>query len=316
MNVLVTGATGYLGAEVIRALLGNREHKLFALVRSQEKFQRLFQWCHADSERLIAVKTDIFKLKRLPPDTDTIIHTAAFRFDSNPTEAKEVNIEGTANLLRLAADSNVKRFIFTSSQSVYGLKGAPWNEKAKPDPQTVYARTKYAAEQLIQKNKGGMDFVILRFSRFYGVSLFMHWDELVGKFARLIQDGKPLPVYGDGTQRLDLLHVEDAARCVLRLLQIYPRGWNDSYNVGGGGSVSLNELVECLAKVTAELGLPPLTIERHPDMAGNSPLHLELDIGYARDRLGWSPRHTLPEGLKECLEKARPTHQKLGDGGS
>jgi UDP-glucuronate 4-epimerase len=315
MNIMVTGATGYLGAEVIRALLGNREHKLFALVRSQEKFQRLSQWCRADSEHLIAVKADICKLEKLPPDTDTIIHAAAFRFDNNPAEAQKVNIESTANLLRLAAESKVKRFIFTSSQSVYGLKGAPWNEKARPDPQTVYARTKYAAEQLIQKDKGVMDFVILRFSRFYGFSLFMHWDELVGKFVRLVRDGKPLPVYGNGTQRLDLLHVEDAARFVLRLLQIYPCGWNDSYNVGSGGSVSPNELVECLAQVAAELGLPPVTIERHPDMAGNSTLHSELDIGHARDRLGWSPRHTLPEGLKECLEKAGPLRQTSGDGG-
>jgi nucleoside-diphosphate-sugar epimerase len=307
MNILVTGATGYLGAEVIHALLGNREHKIWALVRSQEKFQRLFRWCRADGQYLIAVKADIGQLKQLPPDTDTIIHTAAFRFESDPAEAKKVNIEGTANLLRLAAESKVKRFIFTSSQSVYGLKGAPWNEGARPDPQTVYARTKYAAEQLVRKYKDVTDFVILRFSRFYGVSLFMHWDELVGKFVRLIRDGKPLPVYGDGTQRLDLLHVEDAARCVLRLLQIYPRGWNDAYNIGGGRSVSLNELVECLAQITAKLGLPPVKIEQHPDMAGNSPLHLELDIGHARDRLGWSPRHTLSEGLKECLREAMNT---------
>jgi nucleoside-diphosphate-sugar epimerase len=300
MNVLVTGATGYLGAEVIHALLGNRQHKVFALVRSQEKFQRLFQWCHADSQRLTAVKADIGQLQRLPPDIDTIIHTAAFRFDSDPDEAQKVNIEGTANILRLAANSKVKRFIFTSSQSVYGMKGAPWNEGARPDPQTVYAKTKYAAEQLVRKD--GTDFVILRFSRLYGVSLFMRWEELIGKFARLIRDGKPLPVHGDGNQRLDLLHIKDAARCVLRLLQIYPRGWNDSYNVGGGGSVSLNELVECFSQVTAELGLPPVTIERHPDMGGNSPLHSELDIGQARDRLGWSPRHTLSQGLREYLE--------------
>jgi UDP-glucuronate 4-epimerase len=304
MNVLVTGATGYLGAEVIHALLGNRQHKVFALVRSQEKFQRLSQWCHADSQRLTAVKADIGQLQRLPPDIDTIIHTAAFRFDSDPDEAQKVNIEGTANILRLAANSKVKRFIFTSSQSVYGMKGAPWNEGARPDPQTVYAKTKYAAEQLVGKGKDGMDFVILRFSRFYGVSLFTHWEELIGKFARLIRDGKPLPVYGDGNQQLDLLHIKDAARCVLRLLQIYPRGWNDVYNVGSGKSVSLNRLVECFSQATAELGLPPVTIERHPQKPNNGPLHLELDIGHARDRLGWSPRQTLSQGLKEYLEIA------------
>jgi UDP-glucuronate 4-epimerase len=305
MNILVTGATGYLGAEVVRALLGNPEHKLFALIRSEERFQRLRRWCQADGPRLIAVKGDIGQLEKLPPEIDTIIHAAAFRLDSDPARATRVNVEGTANLLRLAADSKVKRFIFTSSQSVYGLKGAPWSESAKPDPQTVYATTKYAAEQLVPKYKGVTDFVILRFSRFYGVSLFMRWDELIGKFVRLVRDGKPLPVYGNGNQRLDILYIKDAAQCVLRLLQIYPRGWNDVYNIGSGRSVSLNELVECFSQVTAELGLPPITIERHPDMASNSPLHLEMDIGHARDRLGWSPRHTLPEGLRECLEKAK-----------
>jgi nucleoside-diphosphate-sugar epimerase len=302
MNILVTGATGYLGARVIQTLLGSREHKLLALIRSQEKFRRLLRWCRADSQRLMPVQGDIGQLERLPPDVDTIIHTAAFRFDSNPDEAKKVNIEGTANILRLAADSKVKRFIFTSSQSVYGMKGAPWSEDAKLDPQTVYAKTKYAAEQLIPKYKGVMDFVILRISRLYGVSLFMRWEELVGKFVRLVRDGEPLPVYGDGRQRFDLVHVEDAAQCVLRLLQIYPNGWNDVYNIGSGRSVSLNELVEYLSEITAELGLPPTKTERQPHMAGNSPQHLELDIGHARNTLGWSPRHTLAEVLREYLE--------------
>jgi nucleoside-diphosphate-sugar epimerase len=307
MNILVTGAAGYLGARVIQTLLGNREHRLLALVRRQDKFQRLFRWCQADNQRLIPVQGDIGQLQRLPPDIDTIIHTAAFRFDNDPDETKKVNIEGTANLLRLAADSRAKRFIFTSSQSVYGMKGAPWSEEAKPDPQTVYAKTKYAAEQLIQKDKGAMDFVILRFSRLYGVSLFMRWEELIGKFARLVRDGQPLPVHGDGRQRFDLLHIKDAAQCLLRLLQIYPRGWNNVYNIGSGGSVSLNELVEHLSKIAAELGLPPVKIERQPEMVSNSPRHLELNIGHARDELGWSPRHTLPEVLREYLKGAMNT---------
>jgi UDP-glucose 4-epimerase len=314
MNIMVTGATGYLGARVIRALLDKREHKILALIRSQERFQRLRQWCQADSAHLIAVKADIGQLERLPSDVDTIIHAAAFRFDSDLAEAQKVNIEGTANLLRLAAEANVKRFIFTSSQSVYGTEGAPWSEQAKPDPQTVYAKTKYASEQLIGKYKGVIDFVILRMSRLYGVSLFMRWDELIGKFARLIQDSKPLSVYGDGRQRFDLVHVEDVAQCVLQLLQIYPRSWNDAYNIGSGGSVSLNELVEHLSEITAELGLPPLKIERQPHMAKNSPRHLELDIGHARDRLGWSPRRTLPEVLREYLKGVGDENQIRGEG--
>jgi len=307
-NILVTGATGYLGARIIRTLLTSTDDVVFAMARQPSKFRQLSQWCKVSLSRLQMLDGDVCKLSNLPEGIDTIVHTAAQRDEQQKqsyAEMIQVNIQGTCNLLRLAAHHKIERFIYISSQSVYGKQSAPWNERAQPDPQTVYAMTKYAAEQLVWTYRDVINFVILRLSRIYGVSLFMRWDELVGKFVRLIQDGRSLSVYGDGTQRFDLVHVEDIAQCVLRLLQIYPRGWNDAYNVGGGRSVSLNELVECLSQITAELGLPPITIEYRPHMAGNDPLHLELDISHAHNTLGWSPRQALPESLRECLENVK-----------
>ncbi|TET53299.1 MAG: NAD-dependent epimerase/dehydratase family protein [Anaerolineales bacterium] len=76
-----------------------------------------------------------------------------------------------------------------------------------------------------------LDWAVLRLSRIYGVGLFTPWGEVVGKFAKMVYDGAPVTLYGDGTRQFDHIHVEDAARAVVRLLSIYPEGWNDTYNI-------------------------------------------------------------------------------------
>lgn len=305
-GVLVTGATGYLGAQIIQTMLASGDDVVFAMTRHPDKFQQLSHWCNARKSRLQMLEGDICTLRYLPRRTETIVHAAARRdeeLEESSAETIRVNVQGTSNLLRLAAQHGVKRFIYISSQSVYGKHSAPWDELAQPDPQGVYAVTKYAAEQLVWAFGEVLDFVVLRLSRIYGVSLFMHWNELIGKFVRMVHDSQPLPVYGDGTQRFDLVHADDVAQCVFHLLQIHPRGWRDVYNVGGGGSVSLNELVGCLAEIAAELGLPPVSVEQYPYATSNAPIHLELDITRAREVLGWIPHQSLRGGLKEYLRR-------------
>jgi len=305
VKVLVTGATGYLGAEIVRALLvdGN---EVIALSRSLEKFEQLRRWCDTLEPQLRILEGDICTLRALPQGIGTIIHAAARlgvkECGEHRAETVRVNVHGTCNILRLAARHGVKRFIYISTQSIYGRHPPPWSEEVQPDPQGVYALTKYAGEGLVRAFRDDLDLAILRLARLYGVSLFMRWDELIGKFVRMIHEGLPLPVFGDGTQRFDLLHVRDAAQCVARLLKIYPEGWNEIYNVGGGGSISLNELVERLAQIAMELDLPPVEVERRLEISPTGPSHCELDITRARKRLGWMPRQALQEGLQEYLQ--------------
>ena len=118
---------------------------------------------------------------------------------------------------------------------------------------------------------------------------------------RTRKQGKPVSIYGDGNQRYDFIHVSDIAHFVVKMLDMYPDGWNDIYNIGAGGSVSLNELVGCLAEIAAELGLPPVSVEQYLYATSNAPIHLELDITRARTRLGWTPHQPLQEGLREYL---------------
>ena len=302
MKILVTGATGYLGAEIVRTLLKGGEHTVIALCRDLGKLDRLRQWSHAQENCLQTLQGDLRGLDALPGGIEAIIHAGALRgpeCEKKASEAIQVNIQGTCRLLRLAVLHGIQRFIYVSSQSVYGKQPPPWHERMDPDPQGVYAITKYAAERLVQDFHGDTEFVILRLSSIYGVSLFMHWDEFFGKLVRLMYEGRSVPVYGDGTQRIDLVHVCDVAECVARLVELYPRGWNEVYNVGGGGSISLNELVEHLAQIARTLNLPSVIVENHPEATSASSRHLELDISHLQANLAWKPRRSLEYSVRE-----------------
>jgi UDP-glucose 4-epimerase len=305
MNVLVTGATGYLGAEIVCTLLNGDEHTVVALGRDSKKIAQLHERCAEKAERLRTLTGDICTMQHLPAGVDTVIHAAAQRnvrgCENLRAETTRVNIQGTCNLLRLAARQGVRRFVYTSSQSVYGDQHPPWQEESTPDPQGVYAVTKYAGELLVRAFRDTLEWTALRLSRIYGIGQFVRWNEIIGKFVQMTYNGQSIPVHGAGTQRLDFVHVGDAAQCVAHLLDICPQGWNETYNVGGGMAVSLNELLEALSQAAAELGWPAVTVERHPEITPSGPAHLELDISRAQTALGWTPRHSFRDGLREYL---------------
>jgi nucleoside-diphosphate-sugar epimerase len=298
MNILITGATGYLGAEVIRSLLPYRKHKLYALVRSEEKFQRLLHWCNADNQQLLPLKADICELSDLPAGIDTIIHAAACRLDNDPIEAEKVNIAATTNLLNLAVKSGANRFIYLSSQSIYGWQGAPWSEKAPASPKGIYAGSKYAGEKAVCRFDDRLNYLILRPARMCGVSLFTRWNELIPRFVNLIYQGKPISIYGDGNQRYDLIHVSDVAGFTAKIPEMYPDGWNDVYNIGSGGSMSLNEIVENLTHIASEMQLPPVQVIYKPQTGSGSPSHLELDTTHVRDKTCWIPHYRISDILR------------------
>ena len=115
MNILVTGATGYFGAAIVKELLSNPSNRIISLVRDEEKFLKLKQWCEADNLRLSSLTGDINSIDHLPEHIDTIVHAAGIieaASDIHEEDYIRINSKGTENILELARQCEIKQFIF------------------------------------------------------------------------------------------------------------------------------------------------------------------------------------------------------------
>jgi len=303
LSVLVTGATGFLGAEIVAELLRRTELPIVAWGRDPRRIEAL-QERLASYEACLAIEVrGLLDPEPLRGDIDTIVHAAAVRSpvaEGDPAAFTRVNVKGTQHVVRLAEESGCRRILYVSTQAVYGREGAPWSEDAPLRPETAYAKSKLEGEAVVLRAEG-IDGKILRLSRLYGVTPFVPWDELPGRFAQAVCRGEPLTIYGTGEQRFDLLHVRDAARCVAAMVTEWDRVEPAILNLGGGSSVSLNAVVDLFRELAVTYGFPPVAVRRVPDPSQDGMQHLELDTSRIQRHLGWSPSIGLREGLSEYL---------------
>ena len=261
MSVLVTGATGFLGSEIVSELFRRGVPRVEGWGRDLTKVEELRARFSGQRKRLQVRKVDLLDPPSVSPAIDAVIHAAALRPDGRPhsqAEFDRLNVVGTQQLIDQAVHAGVKRFLYISTQAVYGVSGAPWTEGSLGNPETPYARSKWEGETRVLDSSIACRGIV-RLSRLYGVTSCTRWDELPGRFARRVFDGAPLSIHGDGTQRIDLLHVRDAARAIAELA--FAEGLPDSFafNVGSGRSCSLNELAGIYARSAPRYGFPPVS---------------------------------------------------------
>jgi len=302
MKVLVTGATGFIGGELCVHLL-KLGYDVLAQGRSIEKMRRLQKVVPpSEAGRLIVLPCELKELKALPRGINAVVHAAAVRDPEariSPAVAVETNVGGTVRLWDLAENSGAQRFVLLSSQSVYGTATPPWREDQQPEPQGVYALSKYAAEQVVLNRVTRMEPVVLRVSRVYGVGLFMRWDELIGRFVLQTREGKPIEIHGDGGQRMDLIHIQDLTRGISIILGQSEPLPSRVYNLGGGESHSVMEIAEVVRQEAIVAGFNAPALKKRRDVPPAGPRHLELDISRIRQELGWEPRVSLRDGVRE-----------------
>ncbi|MHC4472415.1 MAG: NAD-dependent epimerase/dehydratase family protein [Planctomycetota bacterium] len=306
-RVLVTGATGYAGASLVRRLLDQEEiEEVRAGVRDEAAGARLREALGEPSRLRLA-------LGRLPDEPwraggiDVVVHAAAVRAPERGGGVGElfsVNTEGTRRVAEEARAAGVRRLVFLSSQSVYGTRRPPpWPESLLPSPESSYATSKWAAKLLLAEAAGsGMEVVVLRASRIYGWSRVARLSEMPHRFADLAASGESIPLFGGGRARLDLLHLDDLCEAVVLALGARPAGECEVLNVGSGTLVSVAELAGICREEAEAAGLPPPPIEeRDPD--ADYP-DFGLDIRRARARLGFAPRVSLRAALGELVRAA------------
>lgn len=238
--VLVTGASGAVGPELIRTLAGE-DAPVRALVRSLGNDSLLPR----QVERVQGDVADAQAVRRAVDGAFTVFHLAARLHLNDPSPALEeeyrrVNVDGTANLARAAAEAGVRRFVFFSTINVYGpgRPGVIHTEESDPAPDTIYARTKYEAEQIALAEHRGT--TVLRLAAVYGPRMRGNYPLLVKAFRRGLA-----VMLGNGTNRRTLVHVADVARAA-QLAATSEESIGRTYNVTDGSVHTFDEIARAI----------------------------------------------------------------------
>ena len=306
---LITGGAGFIGSSLIDSLIGDNNiiciDDFNDFYSPEIKRNNIKDHLKNPNYKLYELDiADFYSLNKVFDENkiDYVIHLAA-RAGVRPSLLDPMlytrtNITGTVNLLELSKVHNVKKFIMGSSSSVYGSRtDGPFNEQMKIDrPISPYAATKASNEQMCYtySHLYNMNIVCLRFFTVYGPK--QRPDLAIHKFAKLINDGKPIPVFGDGTTKRDYTYIEDILQGVIASID-YDKTPYEIINLGESQTVPLNYLIEVIEK---ELGKKAI-IERQSLQPGDVPITY-ADITKAKELLNYNPTTKIEEGIKKFVK--------------
>lgn len=311
MKPLVTGAAGFIGSHVVERLLDRGFH-VVGLDNFDDFYDPAIKRRNvataASNPALELVEADIRDrdgLRALPDDIDTVVHLAARAgvrpSIEQPLLYQDVNVRGTQELLELARERGIRRFVFGSSSSVYGdSERVPFSEDDPVDrPISPYAATKRAGELICHAyhHLFGIGVLALRLFTVYGPR--QRPDLAIHKFTRLLDEGMPIPQFGDGTTRRDYTHVGDILQGIegaIDYLERHPDAY-EIVNLGESDTVELGRLIRLLGEA---LGVEP-RIERLPAQPGDV-RQTFADISKARRLLGYDPQVDIERGIPEFVE--------------
>ncbi len=303
MKVLVTGGAGYIGTELISALIAKPEVDQVIVYDNLSRpnynmFLGLRLQKHAKITFVKGELLDTRALRKVLKGVDVVYHLAAkvttpfANADAHSIE--QVNHWGTAELVYAVEESNVKRFIYTSSTGVYGSSKEAADELTAPDPQTLYAISKLRGEEHVRRLSDKIDTYIMRCGNVYGYSRSMRFDAVINKFAFEANFMKLITIQGDGKQSRTFIHIDMLANALANLLTAQLA--NGTYNL-----VDRNLKVIDILDALKEL-IPPLEF-----IFINQHLRLhELNVKVnqqVNDILGVANNRSLKEELEEFLLK-------------
>ena len=304
LNIVVTGGAGFIGSHLIDRLL-KKNHTVTNIDNFDafydESIKRDNIKGHFEYDSYSLHEIDIRDKKKLSGavsvNTDVIVHLAAkagVRSSiDDPTTYQEVNVTGTQNMLEIAREKKIKQFIFASSSSVYGKNpNVPWREDDTVlQPISPYASTKVSGELLghVYSHLYDIRFLALRFFTVYGPR--QRPDLAVHKFFRLIHEGKPITMYGNGLTSRDYTYIDDIIDGVISALN-YKNSLYEVINLGNNNIVKLIELIEVIEK-TSGIVVKKENVEEQPGDVRQT----WADISKANELLEYSANYVLEKGL-------------------
>lgn len=312
-KIMITGGVGFVGsnlANLIKPSILFDWRKPGYLFKDQEESELIYDDCNF-------IQGDIRNPEDLEKCSKTnrinsIIHLAAIpglrKCEEEPKLAREVNVEGTKNILEFARREDISKVIFASSAGVYGeIKEKPITETHPIDPLNLYSKTKVEGENLCKRYSEdySLNTMVIRISNIYGSGFQVKSNlTVIPLFILRALQNQPLTVYGDGEQTRDFVHVGDVVQGYRKAFECSGSGFN-VYNLGSGEMTSVNELADVIVELMEDLYDRDVEVKhvQNPEWRNEAKKKFDYSIGKISEDLGYDPRYTLREGIREILKR-------------
>jgi UDP-glucose 4-epimerase len=300
---LVTGGAGFIGSNLVRALLARGDE-----VRVLDNFST------GNRNNLEGLDVDVVegelrsyeRVHNAVRGVELVFHLGALgsvpRSVADPLTSSAVNIEGTLNVLLAARDEGVRRVVYSSSSSVYGTRGElPVREDQPTDPISPYGVAKLAAERYcvaFSRVYHRYETVVVRYFNVFGPRQSPHsvYAAMVPLFITAIAEGRPVLVYGDGEQRRDFTYVDNVVEATLAAGDA-PGANGRIFNVAGSAPATVNHVAETIGAILGR----EVRKEHGPPRPGDI-RDSWADVTAAREVLGWDATVDLEEGLRRTID--------------
>lgn len=308
MKYVVTGGCGFIGSNYVRGLLSDQWGDNVEQVTVIDSLTYAGNLANLDpviaDPRLTFVREDIVNQKEITEvlkGHDIVVHFAAEshvdRSISGSAEFIRTNVLGTHSMLQASLNANIKQFLHVSTDEVYGsiLEGS-WDEQEPLLPNSPYAASK-ASSDLIARSffvTHGLDVRITRCSNNFGIYQFP--EKVIPLFITNLMEGKKVPLYGDGLNVRDWLHVDDHCRGIQLVIDKGRAG--QIYNIGGGTELSNIDLTNM---IIAAMGATKASIEPIEDRKAHDRRY-SVDIAKIHNELGYAPQCTLHDTLSDIVD--------------
>lgn len=306
-TVLVTGGAGFIGSHLCEKLL-ELGYRVINLDNFNDFYNPITKRKNIvtalSNHRYTLVEGDIRDKKLLEKifntfDIAAVIHIAALAgvrtSIGNPLEYVDVDIKGTVNLLEFSRDYKVKKFIFASTSSVYGLNSIPFKEDSIKSPISPYAAAKLAGESFCSVYNAlyGIPIVCLRFFTVYGPR--QRPEMAIHYFTRLIDEGKEIPIWGDGASSRDYTYIDDIIDGIVASINLNCSF--DIFNLGNSNPIRLNDLIDLIEQKLGKSARRLYFAMQKGDVE-----HTYADITKSNIMLGYNPEISIEEGIEKFID--------------
>lgn len=324
-SVLVTGSTGLLGSILVKSLLKNKNIKVYACYRNEDKFQSVFKNYFCDD--LIPICSDILNLDISNLNIDYIVHGASITdsktFVEKPIETLNIAIDGTRNLLNQCINKNIKSFVYLSSLEIYGtfydsddIKNVKENDSGYID--TMSVRSSYSEGKRIVENMCSsycseykIPIKVARLCQTFGAGVLYNDNRVFAQFARAIIENKNIVLKTKGETVRNYCYTTDAVSGIITLLVKGNIG--EAYNIANmKTTISIVEMANLLCSIYSD-SKTKVIFELSEDatkLGYNPVVKLQLDSSKLQS-LGWKANISLEEAFKRLIEYMRISNENL-----